>query len=83
MAKETVKFNVELTDTFGGEANYCWVKRAEMELPVGISRRALIRKAKAVLGVTYRHKPADDCGDQIRLDFAPAWMACMFISVEY
>jgi hypothetical protein len=20
-------FNIEITDTFGGEANYCWVKR--------------------------------------------------------
>lgn len=27
------KYQVEYTDTFGGEANYCWVKRAEIEVP--------------------------------------------------
>ena len=26
------KYNVEYTDTFGGEANYSWVKRATIEL---------------------------------------------------
>ena len=25
------KFNVEITDTFGGEANYCWVNRFSVE----------------------------------------------------
>ena len=28
-----VKFDVEYTDTFGGEANYCWVKRAVVTVP--------------------------------------------------
>lgn len=27
------KYNVEYTDTFGGEANYCWVKRATVTVP--------------------------------------------------
>lgn len=26
------KWNVELTDTFGGEANYSWVRRATIEV---------------------------------------------------
>jgi hypothetical protein len=26
-------FNVEYTDTFGGEANYCWVRRATVTMP--------------------------------------------------
>jgi hypothetical protein len=26
-------FNVEYTDTFGGEANYCWVRRAKVTMP--------------------------------------------------
>ena len=25
------KFKIEVTDTFGGEANYCWVRRYEYE----------------------------------------------------
>ncbi len=28
-----LKFDVEYTDTFGGEANYCWVKRATVTVP--------------------------------------------------
>jgi hypothetical protein len=27
------KYNVEYTDTFGGEPNYCWVKRATITMP--------------------------------------------------
>jgi hypothetical protein len=27
-------YNVELTDLFGGEANYSWVKRREISLPI-------------------------------------------------
>lgn len=27
------KYNVEYTDTFSGEANYCWVKRATITMP--------------------------------------------------
>lgn len=26
-------YNVEYTDTFGGEANYCWVRRAKVTMP--------------------------------------------------
>ena len=26
-------YEVEYTDTFGGEANYCWVNRATVEMP--------------------------------------------------
>jgi hypothetical protein len=26
-------YDVEYTDTFGGEANYCWVKRAVIHVP--------------------------------------------------
>ena len=41
----TEKFNIEVTDTFGGEANYCWVRRTAVELPAYPTNRAL---AKAV-----------------------------------
>ena len=26
-----MKYYIEVTDTFGGEANYCWVKRFTVE----------------------------------------------------
>lgn len=27
------RYDVEYTDTFGGEANYCWVRRAVVDMP--------------------------------------------------
>ncbi len=60
--------NVEYTDTFGGEANYSWVKRCTVTMPElthygydgGTNytkanksyQRALIRRAKALCGLT-------------------------------
>lgn len=59
---------VELTDTFGGEPNYSWVKRASVAMPElahygydgGTNyakanrtyQRELMRKAKAAVGLT-------------------------------
>lgn len=37
---------VEVTDTFGGEANYCWVNRYALTLPDGASDAAIMRAAK-------------------------------------
>ena len=47
-----MKYQVELTDTFGGEANYSWVRRAEIEAPSSITNRTLVRRAKAAIGLT-------------------------------
>lgn len=63
----------EYTDTFGGEANYSWVKRATIEGDAALSDLALMRRAKAALGLsglrgrTFRH------GDMI--EFRPYGMA--------
>lgn len=48
---------VEMTDTFGGEANYSWVRRAHVPAPKAewgtrAYRQALMRAAKAAVGVT-------------------------------
>jgi len=65
----------EWTDTFGGEANYSWVKRATIDGDAALSDLALMRRAKAALGlsglrgVTYRH------GDMI--EFRPYGMCCV------
>ncbi len=40
----------EFTDTFGGEANYCWVKRAYIESTESLA--SAIRKARAQFGLT-------------------------------
>jgi hypothetical protein len=40
-------FTIEVTDTFGGEANYCWVKRGTT---TATSRRGLLRAVKDLAG---------------------------------
>ena len=62
------RYNVEYTDTFAGEANYSWVRRAVVEMPElthygydgatnygkanRIFQRELMRRAKAAMGLT-------------------------------
>lgn len=50
-------YEIEHTDTFAGEANYCWVRRETIQVPETIPygpklRRYLVRKAKAFAGFT-------------------------------
>lgn len=42
-------YHIEITDTFGGEANYVWVKRGTTR---ATSRRGLIDAAKKLAGWT-------------------------------
>jgi hypothetical protein len=44
---------IEVTDTFGGEANYCWVRRGTTRAN---SRRGKIQAAKQVAGWDCRVK---------------------------
>ena len=46
-----MKYHYEMTDTFGGEANYSWVRRGEVELPEGASGLMLVRRVKKALGL--------------------------------
>lgn len=41
-----------VTDTFGGEANFSWVRRCAFTTPAGASQRAVMRAAKAAAGMT-------------------------------
>lgn len=45
-------WEAELTDTFGGEANYSWVTRETFELPAGATARQIVTAAKSALGLT-------------------------------
>ena len=47
-----MQWNLELTDTFGGQANYSWCNRETIELPETASDRQIITAAKAALGLT-------------------------------
>lgn len=90
-------YSVEYTDTFAGEANYCWVHRARVGMPElthygydgahGFAKankayqRELMRRAKAAVGLTGVRGERADIGDTI--EFRPYGMATvMFITWE-
>jgi hypothetical protein len=60
-------YNLEMTDTFGGEANYSWVKRGQLDAPAGASRLTLVRRAKAWAGLTGMTCEVSDHGDMIAI----------------
>lgn len=77
---EQATYTAELTDTFGGEANYSWVRRAT--IPATESRRALMRRAKAALGLSGVRGRVYDYGEMI--EFRP-YRSCtvLFITFDY
>lgn len=78
-------YNIEYTDTFAGEANYCWVNRASVTMPElthygydggtnyaranKIFKRELMKRAKAKMGLTRVRGRTFDYGDTI--EFRP------------
>lgn len=89
-------FDIEYTDTFGGEANYAWAKRASVDMPElthygydggtnyvkanRIFNRELIRKAKAEMGLTGVRGVTTHYGDMI--EFRP-YRSCTVMFVTY
>jgi hypothetical protein len=62
-----MKINIEVTDTFGGEANYSWVNRKTYEFDENSapSRQGIVRLAKKFMGMT---------GDPCLTEFGGDWM---------
>ena len=76
MRKGQKFYFVELTDTFGGEANYCWAKRYKV---AASSFNGAIRKiAKATY---YRFRKEYDAGDMVKYKAIGACV-CAFVE-EY
>lgn len=88
-------YAVELTDTFGGQANYSWVRRAKIESPSwdtfkdwdGNGRRepkafqrTLMRRAKAAVGLTGMRGETVSYGDSY--EFRP-YGACVVLFVTW
>lgn len=71
-------YNYEITDTFGGEANYCWVKRGQVRAK---SLRGATRIAKRREGYTRRHVIDLSTGDMQRCKFV-GMCVCMFVQAE-
>lgn len=91
------KYQVELTDTFGGEANYCWVKRESVYMPElthfgydggsnyakanKVYNRELMKKAKAAMGLTGIRGVTHNYGDMI--EFRPyRLLQVMFVTFD-
>ena len=67
--------NYELTDLFGGEANYSWVKRGEFEVPENATQVYIMRKVKRQLDITGIRCRVSKLGDT--LEFRPYGSLCI------
>ena len=89
-------YQIEYTDTFSGEANYAWVRRASVTMSelthygydggtnyAKVNRvytRELMRKAKAAVGLTGVRGVRSDNGDAI--EFRP-YGSCTVLFIAY
>lgn len=62
-----MKVSVTQTDTFGGEANYAWANRYEFAINAGASQRNIVRRAKALAGMTGVKSDTYDYGDSFTI----------------
>lgn len=62
-----MKIQIEHTDTFGGEANYSWANRKEIELPDSASDLQIVRAAKREIGYSGYPCKRSDYGETIVL----------------
>ena len=75
-----MKFQAEYTDTFGGEANYSWVRRVEFTRPDNVSNLGLVRHAKKLLGLNGVRCYRSDWGETIVL--RPVG-SCTIVFIDY
>jgi hypothetical protein len=66
---------IEMTDTFGGEANYCWVTRKEDN--ESESLKQAITRFKKEQGIKLRHRIKCDAGDFRRVDLEKTCVCIM------
>jgi hypothetical protein len=62
-------YRIEVTDTFGGEANYCWVRRELLHFSEGTGKAQVKRRLKAAMRLTGMPGKWADHGDS--LEFRP------------
>ena len=80
--KPAFTMSVEYTDTYGGEANYSWVRRASLILPGGVSDLAVMRRAKRAVGLSGVRGRTDKNGDSFT--FRPHRICTiMFVTLDY
>lgn len=74
--KTTRSYFVEHTDTFAGEANYCWVHRFKVSAR---DMRHALTKVKKELWYRCPRTKVSDYGDQLRADVVGS-PECLFVS---
>ena len=74
-------WKIEVTDTFGGDANYSWVNRGSLTKKYGFKDRAIVRDAKAQMGWTGVKCRTERYGDEFRL-YPRNMCQVMFITWE-
>jgi len=62
-----MNFQFEITDTFAGEANYSWFKRASFDFKSTATDKALIRRARKWAGLTGVRCKVDNYGETIAI----------------
>lgn len=74
----TTNIQWELTDTFGGESNYSWVRRGTVECKEGedYSDLAAVRRVKKAIGWNGIKCRVDNYGDTIALYPAGMCQVC-------
>jgi hypothetical protein len=68
-------FDIEMTDTFGGDANYCWVVRDTIKAK---TMSGALRAFKRKRGITARTRKEYDIGEMRRYKIANA-NVCIFV----
>lgn len=76
-----MKVKIEVTDTFGHEANYAWVRRYELNAPQATSDYAVVRRVKAHIGWAGKRCVTVKGGDCIELRPYGECVVC-FITFE-
>lgn len=74
-------FNIEITDTFGGEANYSWVIREQLYVGDDISDDELGQEALKFIGWEDESVTIESIGDMIRITPTDSNLVC-FITCE-
>ena len=77
-----VTWDIEVTDTFSGQANYSWVYRYAISIPGGISYLALVRRIKAAAGYSGIRGHTYVSGDFVEIRF-PERCVVIFANVRY
>jgi hypothetical protein len=74
--KPTTTVHIEVTDTFGGEANYSWVRRYTLQIPALSSNLSIIRRIKREIGWSGINCQVNNMGDMIELRRGASCMVC-------